>query len=291
LERVQTQLKTALTVIRTASQTYDKLLAVIQAQQCPPKPRAIQPNRFTPRALPIDYIEYGASIVGGFTNFGGNGSLAFRDMISDETASVGQPLSESAATFGLLGSISVPSPFGARPADRLFFETGFLGYAGNRRTGSFDTFSPNLATGMTTASQNWSVPLMFGYSTPLSSFGVAAPNVSLQFAAGGIIDHRTLGLSLFEVLPTLQTSASVTTTQVNPALDFGVRYQVHGSSFSVGARALLDFQRPVSLTARSEPFPSAIYTLNTGSQVTSTFLIDLHYDSTQQGAQVSMSIH
>jgi hypothetical protein len=265
---------------------YNALLDAIP-KQCPPKPGLIVPphNRFSPRSLPIDFVQYGASIVGGGTHFGGPGSLAFRDAISDETAATDQPLSGGAATLGVLGSVSLPSPFGPQSTFRPYVEAGFLGFMGNHRSGLFSEFSPNLATGMTTLSQNWSAPMMLGLTAPLASL----PNFSVQLQAGGFIDHRTLALSMSEVLPSLQTSASITRTQFNPGMGIGVRYQLPGSPFSIGGRAMLDFQRAFSLTAQSEPFPSAFYTVSIGSQVASTFLIEIHFDSDQQ--TVSMALH
>ena len=270
----------------TRANDYNALLDAIP-KQCPPKPGLLVPphNRFSPRSLPIDFVQYGASIVGGGTHFGGPGSLAFRDAISDETAATDQPLSGGAATLGVLGSVSLPSPFGPQSTFRPYVEAGFLGFMGNHRSGLFSEFSPNLATGMTTLSQNWSAPMMLGLTAPLASL----PNFSVQLQAGGFIDHRTLALSMSEVLPSLQTSASIARTQFNPGMGIGVRYQLPGSPFSIGGRAMLDFQRAFSLTAQSEPFPSAFYTVSIGSQVASTFLIEIHFDSDQQ--TVSMALH
>jgi hypothetical protein len=213
-------------------------------------------------------------IAGGFTNFSGNGTLGFRDLISDETATTGQPYSRTAGTLGFLGSVLLPTGNIPLPNGRIFFETGVVFRFGNGVTATFDAFSPNLATGATKEQRNWSVPIIGGVSMPVTNFGVAMPNVSLQIGGGGMMDNRSVKINFFEVLPTLQTSNSTTTTQMNPAAMVGLQYHDPASRWTLGVQSIFDFQQPVSFTTPSIPFPSAVYPLNTGHQVATTVLFN-----------------
>jgi len=212
------------------------------------------------------------AVAGGVTTGHRDGSLDFIDVISDETASTGQSGSSTFGTFGVLSTVSMPIFLPGLPGSQGFLETGFLFHTDNHVTASFTNFSGNEATGQTSTQENWSVPLLAGIEFPVSNLGIPAPNLLLQLKGGGMIDNRKASFSTFEVLPDLTTSASVTKTQFNPAVGFGLLYVPPASPFEFGVQTIFDFQQPINFTVQSMPFPSAFYNVNTGHQLNTTVL-------------------
>jgi len=235
--------------------------------------------------VPLD-IRVGLS--GGVSTTHRDGSLDFLDVISDETAHTGQSASGTFGTFGVIGTLVLPGvvPITVLPGTQLGFETGFLFHTGNNQSASFVNFSGNEATGQTSTSENWSVPLLATFLIPVTDFGLPAPNLSLQLKAGGMIDNRKATFSTFEFTPDLITSASVTKTQVNPAFGVGLLY-TPGGPFTFGVQTIFDFQQPINFTVQSMPFPSAFYTVHTGNQLNTTVLAHVDVAITGSGIKIA----
>lgn len=223
--------------------------------------------------VPLNPPGISLGIAGGVSTTHRDGSLDFLDVISDETAHTGQSASGTFGTFGVIGTLVLPGvvPITILPGAQLGFETGFLWHTGNTQSASFVNFSGNEATGQTSTSENWSVPLLATLAIPVTDFGIPAPNLSLELKAGGMIDNRKATFSTFEVTPDLVTSASVTKMQVNPAFGVGVLY-TPGGPFTFGVQTIFDFQQPINFTVQSMPFPSAFYTVHTGNQLNTTVM-------------------
>jgi hypothetical protein len=145
-----------------------------------------------------------------------------------------------------------------------FVRTGVLLPFDGRSGSSFQNVLQT-ASGTESFSEHWTIPLMAGVSVPAASLGIRVPNLSAEVFAGGQIKQRKLGLSLaesgFGVVGGV--SASTTTTQLDPAIGVGLRYQfgkMGGIPTSIAMNLTADYEQPQSVSALSPNFPTVSYT-------------------------------
>jgi hypothetical protein len=239
--------------------------AQVYPDPCRPRKQALQQ---------IGIAEVG--IVGGLTNFsGGGGTFSSHDVITTDRDQRNQPYTGTNGVLGLFTTIYGPNvPISAIYITPLF-RTGFLENINSSRTESFNTLGDNTANGKTKVTQSWSVPLLAGFDTSLPIFG---QDLHLQVSGGAMIDRRTASFQLNEIATNTPTTGSVSTTQVNPAFDIGLREaiaQANEARVSVGVDTIIDFQRPINKTVQSAPYFSMFYTQDTGRQIAATILFSV----------------